>query len=163
MEAKENINFIFQLNNKSRSANYFLLFISSGVFFISAAFYFVAVNLTLELILTVVVAVAYFILFSKIKPSFFELLVTDNQLQLNYYSVASTFRNYQSIEMNLSQLRNFKIKKSIWGLHKSLVLSVDSKYGLADYPPVSISILKKKEKAQVQLVLLEIVKRNNVT
>ena len=160
MEPKENINFIFQLSNKSRATNFFLLFIASGIIFVGIAAYFVATNRTVELILTVVVAIAYFILFSKIKPSFFELLVTEDSLQLNFYSVSSTFRNYQSIEIYLHQLKDFTVVKRNWGLNKSLVLSIESKYGLADYPPVSLSILSKKEQAQVMLVLQEIVNNN---
>ena len=157
MEDKENINFIFQLNNKNRATNFFVLFIGSGIVFLGIALYFVAVNMTIELILTVVAAIVYFYFYSKMKPSFFELLVTEDRLQLNFYSVSSTFRNYQSIEIALNQLKDFSIQKKFGGLNKSLILSVESRYGLADYPPVSISILTKKEKARVLHVLNEIV------
>ena len=163
MEAKENINFIFQFNNKNRSTNFFVLFIGSGVAFLGIALYFVAVNKTLELLLTVVAAIIYFFLFSKIKPSFFELLVTDDRLQLNFYSVSSTFRNYQSIEIALNQLKDFSIQKKFGGMKKSLILSVESKYGLADYLPVSLSILTKKDQARIVHVLTEIITANKKT
>lgn len=163
MEPKENINFIFQLNNKNRSTNFFLLFISSGVVFMAIAFYFVAINRTIDLLFTTLLAIGYFVLFSKIKPSFFELLVTDDRMQVNFYSVSSTFRNYQSIEIYLHQLKNFHVKQQFGGLVKQLILSVESKYGLADYPPVSISILTKKERSQLLLVLQEIVNNNQKT
>lgn len=156
MNLKENINFIFQLNNKGRSGNFFILFILSGIAFLGLAFFFVATNKTYELIVTIILAVGYFVLYSKIKPSFFEMLVTERYLQVNFYSVSSTVRNYQSVEMELQQLDGFKIKQSILGMKKTLILSVQSKYGIADYPPVSISILKKNEIAQVAHVLNEI-------
>ena len=163
MESKENINFIFQLNNKNRSTNFFLLFIGSGIGFLAIASYFVAFNRMIELIVTVLLAIVYFYLFNKIKPSFFELLITENRLQLNFYSVSSTMRNYQSIEIPLNQLKDFMIKKQLRGLNSNLILSVESKYGLADYPPVSISILSKKERAQIVRVLKEIVTNNQKT
>lgn len=158
METKENINFIFQLNNKGRSGNFFMLFIVSGVVFVGAAFYFVATNMNQLLIIDIVVAVIYFILFNKIKPSFFEFLVSEDSLQINYYPVSTAVRSYQSIEVPMNQLKNFNIKKSLGGIRKDLILSVKSKYGLADYPPISISILKKNETAQVIHVLNEILK-----
>lgn len=158
MNDKENINFIFHLENKSRATSFFILFIVSGILFVGAAFFFVAANMNYELIATIVAAIAYFVVFSKIKPSFFELVVTDQMMQINFYQVSSVARNYQSIEMYLHQLKDFHIENHFLGLKKSLVISVESKYGIADYPPVSISILNKNEIARVKKVLTEIIK-----
>jgi hypothetical protein len=160
MNSKDNINFIFQLNNKNRSGNFFALFIVSGIVFVGAGFYFVATNMTYALIATIVAAVAYFILFSKAKPSFFEMLVSEKQIQFNYYSVSTTTRNYQSIEIELNQLKDFTIVSKIGGLQKNLIVSVQSKFGIADFPPISISILKRNEIAQVLQELNEIQKAN---
>jgi hypothetical protein len=160
MNPKENINFIFQLNNKGRSGNYFIMFILSGIVFLGLAFFFVATNKTYELIATILLAIGYFVLFQKIKPSFFEMLVTERYLQVNFYSVSSTMRNYQSVEMELHQLVGFQVNQSILGVKKALTLSVQSKYGIADYPPVSVSILKKNEIEQVAHVLNKILEEN---
>ncbi|MDA3880239.1 MAG: hypothetical protein PF436_07630 [Prolixibacteraceae bacterium] len=160
MNPKENINFIFQLNNKDRSGNFFVLFILSGIVFLGLAFLFVATNKTYELIVTILLAVGFFIMFNKIKPSFFEMLVTERYLQVNFYSVSSTVRNYQSVEMNLHQLIGFKVNQSILGMKKTLILSVQSRYGIADYPPISVSILKKNEIEQVAHVLNRILENN---
>lgn len=160
MNPKENINFIFQFNNKNRSGIFFVFFIFSGVLLLGLAFYFVAVNMNYELLATILLAVGYFILFNKIKPSFFEMLVTEQHLQVNFYSVSSAVRNYQSLEMELYQLLGFKIKQSMLGMKKTLILSVQSKYGIADYPPISVSILKKNEIEQVAYVLNKIIENN---
>ncbi len=160
MMPKDNLNFIFQLNNKNRSTNVFLLYILSGVLFFGAAFFFVAKSLNVLLIIDIVVAIVYFLLFNSIKPSFFELLVTESSLQVNYYSVASSMRSYQSLEIHINQLKDFQIRKRMWGLKKELILSVDSKYGIADYPPVSVVLLSKNELAQIVLLLNKI-KENN--
>jgi hypothetical protein len=160
MNSKENINFIFQLNNKGRSGNFFILFILSGIVFLGMAFLFVATNKTYELIATIILSVGYFVLFHKIKPSFFEMLVTERHLQVNFYSVSSTVRSYKSVEMELHQLVGFQFKKSIMGMKKTLILSVQSKYGIADYPPISVSILKNNEIAQIAHVLNKILQNN---
>jgi hypothetical protein len=157
MESKENIKFTYRYDNKKRSANVFALFIVSGVLFLGAAFYFVATNMNYFLIADVVVGIAWFVLFTNLKPSFFELLVTETALQVNYYSVASTMRNYQSIEIEFSQFAGFETVRKMKGLKKELVLSVNSKYGVADFPPVSLTLLTKEERKQVLRVLQQII------
>ena len=160
MNTKENINFIFQLNNKRRSSYFFLYFIISGIVAIGASFYFIATNMNTALIATIAAAIVNFICLSKIKPSFFEMLVSDKNIQVNHYSVSSVVRSYQSIELPLNKLKEFHITRSFFGLKKKLIISVDSKFGLADYPYVSISALSKKEMALVFHVLNEIRKNN---
>jgi hypothetical protein len=160
MARKENINFIFQINNKARSTNFFFLIIVSGILFLGLAFLFIATNMNYELIATTVVAIVYFVLFSKIKPAYFEMLVSEEHLQINFYPLSSMVRHYQSIEMPLFQLKGFTIKSSIMGIKKELILSVESRYGIADYPPVSITILSKTETAQIFHVLNKIVETN---
>jgi hypothetical protein len=161
MESSDNIKFKFQLNNKSRSANIFILYIISGLVFASAGFYFLATSMNLLLLATITVTIIYFVIFNKLKPYFVELLVTDTELQFNYYSVASTMRNYQSIEFPLDQLAGYELKKSFLGLRKMLTISVNSKYGIADYPPISVTLLNQKELSQIFHVLKEIMNRSN--
>lgn len=161
MEDKENINFIFQLENKGQSNNYFLLFILSFIVFLGIAFYFVATNKTWELIADITMAVAYFFVMGKIKPSFFELLVTEQKLQVNFYPVFTVARNYQSIEMDLAQLKDFKIESKFWSIRKELILTIDSRFGLADYPAVSLSTLKKADIARIEKVLNQILRNNH--
>lgn len=160
MPNKDNINFIYQLNNKSRANNYFVLFIVSGVVFIGLAFFFVATNRNLELILNILLAVLYFLFFGKIKPTFFEMLVTETAMQINFYSVFSAVRNYQSMELGLNQLSDFHLRKSFFGLRTDLIVSVKSKYGLADYPPVSLTLLTKDERTQILYVIRESISKN---
>lgn len=161
MESKENINFIFQLNNKNRSGNFFVLFIVGGLLLSAVAITCVAITEYVFLIVVSIISILYIIFLNIIRPSFFEILVTDKLLQINYYSVASTFRSYQSVEIPIHELADFSLTKKFSGLKSTLTLSVKSKYGIADYPPISLSLLSKNEKGQVVLVLNEILKSNN--
>lgn len=157
MNEPNNINFIFQLNNKSRSASFFILYITSGVIFLAAICLFIFTNMNLPLIFTIVIGIIYFILFYRFKPAYFEFLVTETELQVNYYSVATALKSYQSVLIQLNQLKGFEVRKKMGGYKKDLILTVESKFGLADYPPISISILKEGELKQVIIVLSKII------
>jgi len=54
-------------------------------------------------------------------------------------------------------LAGYELKKSFFGLRKMLTISVTSKYGIADYPPISVTLLNKKELSQIFKVLKEII------
>jgi hypothetical protein len=161
MDETENINFIFQFNNKGRSASFFILYVISGILFLAAICFFIFTNMNLPLICSVVLCVIYFIFFYTIKPAYFELLVTETELQVNYYSVATALKSYQSVLIPLTQLKWFEVRKKMLGYKKDLILTVDSKFGLADYPPISVSILKKGELNQLIIVLSKIMNGND--
>jgi hypothetical protein len=156
MKGTDNINFIYQFNNKSRSAGFFLLYILSGVLFLGAIVSFILMNLNFPLVLTVFIAITYFILFHFIKPSYIELLISETDIQVNYYSVATAIKSYQSVVIDRSDFNNYEIRNKYSGLQKQLILTEESKFGLADYPPISVSILSKSELNQVIIVLSKI-------
>jgi hypothetical protein len=151
-------NYLFQLNNKSRSASYFILYILSGLLFLAAICTFIFLNRDILLVITIATAVLYFVLFHLFKPSYFELLVTETELTVNYYSVATALKSYQTIVIDRKLFQGFEIKRRYGGLSQQLVLTVESKFGLADYPPVSVSILSKSEMSQLLIVLPKLTK-----
>jgi hypothetical protein len=157
MDASKNDKFIFEFNNKGSSSSYYLIYILSGVVTFAAICVFIFTNLNIPLIITTCLAILYFISFHRYKPTFFELLVTNEQLRVNYYSVATALKFYQSVEIALDELKGYETKTKFFGLRKELILTVDSKFGLADYPPISISILKKHELSIILKVLKKII------
>jgi len=157
MEGTDNINFIFQFNNKGRSASFFVLYVVSGILFLATICLFIFTNMNLPLICAVLIGIAWFTIFYRIKPAYFEFLVTETELQVNFYSVATALKNYQSVLIPLNQLKGFEVKKKMFGYKKELILTIESKFGLADYPPVSVSILKSGELNQVIIILSKII------
>lgn len=157
MAAPDNTKFIFQFNNKAKSTNSFVVYIVSGVILVGLGFLFLAKSWYVPLVIDSIITIIYFYFFGYIKPSFFEMLVTEKEIKINYYSVASTMRSYNTIEVPLNQLRGYEVKKKLWGMKKELIISMVSKYGLADYPPVSVTLLNKKELAQIFHVLKKII------
>ena len=157
MAATDNTKFIFQFNNKAKSTNSFVLYIVSGLVLVGLGFLFLAKSWYVPLIIDSIITIVYFYFFSYIKPSFFEMLVTEREVKVNYYSVSSAMRSYNTIEVPLKQLRGYEVKRKLWGLKKELIISMESKYGFADFPPVSITLLNKKELSQIFHVLKKII------
>lgn len=157
MAATDNTKFIYQFNNKAKSTNSFIIYIVSGVALVGLGFLFLAKSWYTPLIIDSVITIIYFYFFGTIKPSFFEMLVTEKDVKINYYSVASAMRSYNTIEVPLKQLKGYEVKRKLWGMKKELIISIESKYGIADYPPVSITLLDKKELSQVLHVLQKII------
>jgi hypothetical protein len=91
------------------------------------------------------------------KPSYFELLVTETELQVNYYSVATAIKSYQSILIERKHLRAYEIKKRYGGLRKELILTVDTRFGLADFPPVNIAIVSENDLLRIEKVLSQLI------
>jgi hypothetical protein len=157
MAATDNTKFIYQFNNKAKSTNSFIIYIVSGVVLVGLGFLFLAKSWYTPLIIDSVITIIYFYFFGTIKPSFFEMLVTEKDVKINYYSVASAMRSYNTIEVPLKQLKGYEVKRKLGGMKKELIISIESKYGIADYPPVSITLLDKKELSQVLHVLQKII------
>jgi len=153
MKGTNNIDFTYQFNNKNRSTGFFLLYILSSVLFIGVIVLFILFNFNLPLVLTVLTAICYFIFLHLLKPSYIELLISETEIQVNYYSVATAIKSYQSIVIDRYDFNSYEIKNRYNGLQKQLILTVKSKLGLADYPPISVSILSKRELNQVIIVL----------
>lgn len=160
METKNELDYIFKIDNKAKATNTTVLYTVSGLVFFAAAFYFIAKQQNTMLILDIVAAIAYFWFLSKLKPSFFELIVTEQEIQINYYAIVIAGRSFQSFDFNLQQLRGFKIRRSFFGLRSELVVTVQTQYGLADFPPVGVTLLNAKELEQVAAILNTIIARN---
>ena len=160
METKNELDYIFKVDNKAKATNTTVLYIVSGLVFFAAAFYFIAKQQNTMLILDIVAAIVYFWFLSKLKPSFFELIVTEQEIQINYYAIVIAGRSFQSFNFNLQQLRGFEIRRSFFGLRSELVVTVQTQYGLADFPPVGVTLLNAKELEQVAAILNTIIARN---
>ncbi len=80
-----------------------------------------------------------FIYFSDIKKT----------LTLRYFSLSYLNQKKHSIEMPLAEFSGFEVKVSFYGMKQKLILFRKIKDKEAKYPPVSISLLNKKEKEQL--------------
>lgn len=72
-----------------------------------------------------------------------------SKMIIRYYSLKPLSSEQNSLEMNKQEFQKFEIKKSFGGLRKYLIIYQRTAKGIAKYPPISISILKKKDVDQL--------------
>lgn len=79
-----------------------------------------------------------------------------SKLIIRYYSLRPLSSEQNSLEMLKSDFLKFEITKKLWGLQKFLIIYKRSGQSAAKYPPISISILKRKELERLVLELTAI-------
>jgi hypothetical protein len=72
---------------------------------------------------------------------------TDNSIIFRYYPLHPFHDKFKSIEIPKNKLSHIVIKESVFGLKSSLELYQITNQGIAKYPPLSISALKKEQKS----------------
>ena len=72
-----------------------------------------------------------------------------SKIILRYYSLKPLTSEQNSLEMNKPDFQKFEIKESFGGLLRYLIVYQRTAKGIAKYPPISISILKKKDVDQL--------------
>lgn len=71
------------------------------------------------------------------------------KIVIRYYSLKPLSSDQNSLEINKQDFYKFEIKSSYGGLRKYLVIYQRTPKGIAKYPPISISILKKHDVDQL--------------
>jgi hypothetical protein len=72
-----------------------------------------------------------------------------SKLIIRYYSLKPLSSEQNSLEIPKQNFQKYEIKKSWGGLRKYLIVYQKTAKGIAKYPPISISILKKKDVDQL--------------
>jgi hypothetical protein len=89
---------------------------------------------------------------------FFEL--NNSKLNLRYYSVVKFGRrDYNTIEFPVSNLYDFRLEKSVFGLVNDLILIIRTSKGIAEYPSVSMAALNPAEQQIITEQLRTILQR----
>jgi hypothetical protein len=70
-------------------------------------------------------------------------------LVFRYYTSGMISGKKNSVEINKKTFSGFKTESRLFGLIQSIILYQQLKEGIAKYPPVYISALKREEKAKV--------------
>jgi hypothetical protein len=76
-----------------------------------------------------------------------------DQIVLRYYPMRPFARKKKAVQIPKISLAGFDIKKSLFGLRKSLVLQQKTKKGIATYPGIGITALNSKE---IELIAAEL-------
>jgi hypothetical protein len=68
------------------------------------------------------------------------------KLVFRFYSLSSLFKRPNSIEIKKNEFHKFQIENKLLGFRQYLLLYQQMPGGIAKYPPISISLLRKSEK-----------------
>ena len=71
------------------------------------------------------------------------------KLIFRYYSLSALFKKPNSVEIPKAEFIKYQYEKKMLGLRSYLVLYQQTQNGIAKYPPISISLLKKRETADL--------------
>ncbi len=72
-----------------------------------------------------------------------------SKIIIRYYSLKPLSSEQNSLEILKQDFQKHEIKESLGGLRKYLIIYQRTARGVAKYPPISISILKKKDVDQL--------------
>ena len=78
---------------------------------------------------------------------------------LRYYPIRPILRKKRALEIPKASLVKFEIRKSVFGLKKTLYLFQRVKNKIARYPAIGLTALNKKELASIESALNQYVKK----
>lgn len=84
---------------------------------------------------------------------YFNFTDQGQKLTFRYYSLSALFRQPHSVEIPKNEFVKAELRKKLLGLRQYVILFQQTQNGLAKYPPLSISLLKKQEKQDLINIL----------
>ena len=133
-----------EFSNKPRTRIIKRNFNLTVVAFVVAALYFIWKNQDIIAIYIGIGFAVFFILIMVINFNYVSFKSENGKVSVKYYPVIALFgREYSSIDFQHDLLHSYKLKGSF--PFSDLTLTVKTKRGVADYPSVSLTALKKEE------------------
>jgi hypothetical protein len=139
-----------RINNKKRAVKLKqLFFLVSVVLAIAALLFFLFDFIALALI-SIGVFSLWYIFFLVADYQFIEFSDENNKIRLRYYKAVSFGSpKFNEIEFLQQMLKNAFFDNSIFGKMSDLTLVVKTKRGIAEYPAVSLSAVKKSDRQNI--------------
>ena len=113
-----------------------------------------------KLKLAVAISVLYVIynVISLIKNyNYFSFREDQDYFMFRFVSMSPFDSKKRAIKINKNDFAGFDFKESLLGSRKNLILSIQTKNGVANYPPISISALSQKHKNMLKQSLSQFV------
>lgn len=150
------------LDNKLRTGKLKLSFVLIISTFLFLLFYSIVEGIEKNLLYfsaSMILLVGY-IFMLILKLHYFYLNEENSKLVFRFYTSHPLIRTYKAFEIQKSNLADFEIRESVFGLKKELILKISTKKGTGEYPPLSISLLNKRELSALKVMLSRIIKTN---
>ncbi|GET20879.1 MULTISPECIES: hypothetical protein [Prolixibacter] len=95
------------------------------------------------------VFVVAFLFIAALNLQYIRIFDEKEKIIIRYFSVFTINRLFQSIEFPVTNLMKAEAEKHLGGIKTDLILTVRTRQGVAVYPPVSLSGIKRKERQQI--------------
>lgn len=103
------------------------------------------------------IALVYLFLLLR-KSDYFFIEYTGNKAIVRYYTAHPFLRKYRAFEIPKAYFYDYEIKKTWGGLIKTVQFSIRTPKGKYKYPPLSISLMTKKQEIELVKILEELKK-----
>lgn len=104
-----------------------------------------------------IIALVY-LFFLLRKSDYFFIEYTGNKAIVRYYTAHPFLRKYRAFEIPKAYFYDYEIKKTWGGLIKTVQFSIRTPKGKYKYPPLSISLMTKKQEIELVKILEELKK-----
>jgi len=105
---------------------------------------------------TVILAVCYVVfVFLPMYLNYQYIYFSDdgNNIVFRYFNAGILGGKKNSVEIGKKAFSGYKLEKKLFGLSQSIILYTQLRQGVAKYPPIHISALKKEERNKILRVL----------
>lgn len=94
------------------------------------------------------------------KYTYIQYIDDNNKIILRYFNIVPSTLDHHAIEITKQNFIGFKVKQSFFSLREEIILTAKTRNGIANYPPVCITILNDAEKKLVLNSLTKIANSN---
>ena len=139
------------VSNKKRAVSFRRLFFLVSLLMAVTALVLFLTDLTLYALITVGVFAIWFLYFQVADYRFIDYSDENNKIIVRYYKLVKFGKTeYSAIEFPKNLLYRATFENSVFGKMTDLTLVIKTRRGLAEYPPVSLTALKKEERMQIK-------------
>lgn len=150
-----------EFSNQDRTKIIKRTFNMIGIIIVIIGLIFLALKMDIAVMITVGVFVIYVGISQFANLCYIFFSTENSKILIKYYPITSFLKKeYDSIEFPQKALIGFKIEKAM-GL-SDLQIAIKTKRGVAEYPSISLSALRKNEIEQITSALTEIVSKSDI-
>ncbi len=134
-----------EIENKKRSKIIKLIFLLGSVLALVAAV-FVYFEMYKQAVILGGAFMLWLLIFQFADFQYINFTVENKRVTLRYYPVGKFGKKeFSSIEFSFEALHNANVEKTMMGLFSDLVITVKTRRGIAEYPSVSLTALRKED------------------
>jgi hypothetical protein len=139
-----------EINSRKRAVRLKRTFFIGSVVFAVMSLLFFLINLMTPALITIGVFSVWYLYFHVADYQFIEFSTENNRIRLRYYKAISFGgTKYNEIEFQQSALKKVVFENSFFGRNSDVIFYIITQRGVAEYPSVSLSALKKDDRLKM--------------